>query len=83
MPPRAPYENMRATITECIRDLGLERGYPPTIREIGDRLGIAYSTVMYWIRHLENEGVVLRDPGIARSVRLAVTQEVSHVPAPE
>ena len=39
-----------------------ERGYPPSIREIGDRVGISSTSVVdYNLRVLERDGYIRRD----------------------
>src|SRR5438270_8775294 len=48
-----------------------ERGYPPSIREIGDRVGISSTSVVdYNLRVLEREGRIRRDREVSRGLEL-------------
>ena len=54
-------------VTEHIR----EHGFPPTLREIGGRLGIKSTNgVSDHLRALEKKGCVDRDPLLARGIRV-------------
>ncbi len=58
-------------ILEVIRRAVRERGFPPSIREIGQRVGLASSaTVHNHLRHLEEKGFIRRDPSRPRSIEL-------------
>ena len=47
-------------------------GYPPSFRQIGDEFGIASPNgVNGHLRALERKGLIQRDPGIARGLRIA------------
>lgn len=49
-----------------------ERGYPPSIREIGGAVGIAStSAVKYQLERLERAGLIERDRGYSRGLRLS------------
>lgn len=48
-----------------------EHGYPPTIREIGAGVGISStSLVQRYLLALERDGLIKRQPAIARGIRL-------------
>src|SRR5256885_11264239 len=48
-----------------------ERGYPPSIREIGDRVGISSTSVVdYNLRVLERDGYIRRDREVSRGLGL-------------
>jgi len=48
-----------------------EAGYPPTVREIGDGVGISSTShVSYYLDKLENQDFIARDPGVSRGLRL-------------
>jgi repressor LexA len=48
-----------------------ERGYPPTVREIGDAVGLASpSTVHAHLANLERAGLLKRDPTKPRAIEL-------------
>jgi repressor LexA len=60
---------------EILRFIGRftgERGYPPTIREIGEAVGISSTSVVnYNLNKLEKESHIVRDLKVSRGVRLA------------
>ena len=48
-----------------------ERGYPPSIREIGDRVGISSTSVVdYNLKVLERDGYIRRDREVSRGLEL-------------
>jgi repressor LexA len=48
-----------------------ERGYPPSIREVGDRVGISSTSVVdYNLRVLERDGYIRRDREVSRGLEL-------------
>ncbi|WP_436838511.1 transcriptional repressor LexA [Nocardia nova] len=54
---------------EVIRTSVNERGYPPSIREIGDAVGLtSTSSVAHQLRALERKGYLRRDPNRPRAV---------------
>lgn len=56
-------------ILEQIRTSVNERGYPPSIREIGDAVGLtSTSSVAHQMRTLERKGYLRRDPNRPRAV---------------
>lgn len=56
---------------EFIRGKMLERGYGPTVREIGAHFGIrSPNGVMCHLRALERKGVIQREPNMSRAIRL-------------
>jgi repressor LexA len=57
------------TILEVIRSSVTNRGYPPSIREIGDAVGLtSTSSVAHQLRTLERKGYLRRDPNRPRAV---------------
>lgn len=57
------------TILEVIRASVTSRGYPPSIREIGDAVGLnSTSSVAHQLRTLERKGYLRRDPNRPRAV---------------
>lgn len=81
--PTPPELTRRQTeILECIRRGVSERGYPPSIREIGERVGLSSSsTVHAYLRQLEERGLIRRDPARPRCIELlASTLEGTAVP---
>ncbi len=58
-------------IIKFIEDYVDERGYPPSIREIGDRVGISSTSVVdYNLKVLEREGRIRRDREVSRGLEL-------------
>ena len=55
-------------IAQCIRD----QGYPPSVREIGDAVGLkSPSTVHFHLKHLEELGIIVKGSGKGRAITLA------------
>jgi repressor LexA len=68
MEDRAPTER-QARILEVIRDFTRDRGYPPSVREIGERVGLSSSsTVQSHLKSLEKRGLIHRDPTKPRAL---------------
>jgi repressor LexA len=56
-------------ILEVIRESVATRGYPPSIREIGERVGLASpSNVHSHLAQLEEKGLITRDPAKPRAI---------------
>ena len=68
-------------IARTIRD----QGYPPSVREIGEAVGLkSPSTVHFHLKHMEEAGVLVKGAGKGRAIALAGGQETTKpVPAPE
>ncbi len=65
-------------INECVQT----KGYPPTVREIGQAVGLkSSSTVFAYLLKLEKEGYIRRDPSKTRAIIL--NSEHSTSPSPE
>jgi repressor LexA len=59
-------------ILNFVREYQYENGYPPSIREIGEKTGISSTSVVnYYLDQLEKRGLIERDRKISRGVRLA------------
>ena len=66
------------TILEVIRSSVTNRGYPPSIREIGDAVGLtSTSSVAHQLRTLERKGYLRRDPNRPRAVDVRGTDETT------
>jgi repressor LexA len=69
---KAPGSTLTArqrTILDVIRASVTNRGYPPSIREIGDAVGLtSTSSVAHQLRTLERKGYLRRDPNRPRAV---------------
>lgn len=56
-------------VLTCIHDTVRERGYPPSIREIGDAVGLqSTSSVAHQLKVLERKGFLTRVPNEPRAV---------------
>ena len=54
-----------------LRDAIEQRGYPPSIREIGELVGLASSScVAHQLRVLEEKGFIKRDPNRPRALEV-------------
>lgn len=61
----------QAQILDYIRKVTRERNYPPSVREIGEAVGLSSSsTVHNHLNHLERRGLIRRDPSKSRTVQL-------------
>jgi len=65
--PHLPGHQRRRAIRRFIRGFVREHGYPPTLREIGEAIGLAVSTVSYHLSILEADGFLSRGPGRPRT----------------
>ena len=58
-------------VLACIRESFASRGYPPSMREIGDSVGLASpSSVKHQLQVLERKGFLRRDPNRPRAMEL-------------
>ena len=68
MNDRATTDRQRR-ILDTIRQFTEERGYPPSVREIGERVGLSSSsTVQSHLKTLERRGLIRRDPTKPRAL---------------
>jgi repressor LexA len=64
-----PLTARQAAILDSIRHSVEERGYPPTLREIGHAVGlISPSSVAYQLGELERMGYLRKDPDRPRAL---------------
>ena len=69
------------TILDVIRASVTSRGYPPSIREIGDAVGLtSTSSVAHQLRTLERKGYIRRDPNRPRAVDVRSSDDGSRPP---
>src|SRR5205823_7143661 len=69
--PTKKLSDRQKNILKYIEDYVDERGYPPSIREIGDKVGISSTSVVdYNLRVLEREGRIRRDREVSRGLEL-------------
>ena len=61
----------RKEILDCISESVAERGYPPSVREIGETVGLtSSSTVHAHLAVLQREGYLRRDPSKPRAIEV-------------
>jgi repressor LexA len=69
---RHPVTERQRAILEFLHEYVDEHGYPPTVREIGEAVGLrSPSTVHAHLAQLERDGVLKRDPTKPRAIELA------------
>ncbi len=65
-------------ILETIRSAVQERGYPPSMREIGEAVGLtSTSSVKHQLQALEAKGVLRRDPNLPRAIDISMPGEAA------
>jgi repressor LexA len=65
-------------ILEVIRDALVDRGYPPSIREIADRVGLASSSsAAHQLKVLQAKGFLFRDPHRPRALEVRLPTSMS------
>jgi repressor LexA len=66
-------EQTAATLSFIV-DFTKERGYPPSVREIGKKIGVSSSSTIHkFIRQCVDEGYIDLDERIPRSIRVSKT----------
>src|SRR5437870_231224 len=71
MPTSKKLSERQKNILKYIEVYVDERGYPPSIREIGDRVGISSTSVVdYNLKVLERDGYIRRDREVSRGLEL-------------
>ncbi|MBA3021166.1 transcriptional repressor LexA [Propionicimonas sp.] len=68
-------------ILEVIRDALADRGYPPSIREIADRVGLASSSsAAHQLKVLQAKGYLFRDPHRPRALEVRLPESMAPAP---
>jgi len=58
-------------IFDYIRDVVMSRGFPPSVREIVDSVGLkSTASVHYQLKKLEEKGYIRRDPSLPRAMEI-------------
>ena len=66
-----PLTSREEAIMECIRNNVRAKGYPPSVREIGEAVGLkSSSTVHGYLKRLEDKGYIKRDPTKPRALEM-------------
>src|SRR3569833_3647062 len=87
--PDGPYDETGLTarqrkVLEVIRDSVQRRGYPPSMREIGESVGLtSTSSVSHQLRALQRKGFLLRAPTRPRAVVVRMPGSPAVQSAPE
>ncbi|MBS4211733.1 MULTISPECIES: transcriptional repressor LexA [Neobacillus] len=57
------------------------KGYPPSVREIGEAVGLASSSTVHGhLARLESKGLIRRDPTKPRAIEILEADEAAHIP---
>jgi repressor LexA len=68
-----PATERQRRILQVIGEFTSERGYPPSVREIGERVGLSSSSTIHaHLKALEKRGLISRDPTKPRALRSEV-----------
>lgn len=63
--------NRQKAILDCIKENVREKGYPPSVREIGEAVGLASSSTVHGhLARLEKKGLIRRDPTKPRAIEI-------------
>ena len=78
-----PISERQHAILDFIRQHILDRGYPPTVREIGEAVRLSSSsTVHAHLKALEERGLIQRDAVLTRAIKLTEDIAPASVSAP-
>ncbi|HEX4014204.1 MAG TPA: transcriptional repressor LexA [Candidatus Cybelea sp.] len=73
-PSEKPATERQRSILDVIRAFTAEQGYPPSVREIGERVGLSSSSTIHaHLKALERRGMISRDPTKPRAMRSGAT----------
>lgn len=68
-------------ILEFIKDEVKLKGYPPSVREIGEAVGLASSSTVHGhLARLESKGLIRRDPTKPRAIEILEMDDTSNIP---
>jgi repressor LexA len=74
-----PLTDRQTKILDYIRYVTRVRNYPPSVREIGEAVGLSSSsTVHNHLNQLERRGLIRRDPSKSRTVQLVQDAELDN-----
>ncbi len=80
MKSKGPISPREEEILSFIARYCQERGYPPTVREIGKAVGLHSScSVHYHLRRLEEKGLIRRKPAKPRAIELVLVNDENTV----
>jgi repressor LexA len=68
-------------ILDFIKSEVKSKGYPPSVREIGEAVGLASSSTVHGhLARLESKGLIRRDPTKPRAIEILEVDVASHIP---
>lgn len=68
-------------ILDFIKDEVRTKGYPPSVREIGEAVGLASSSTVHGhLSRLESKGLIRRDPTKPRAIEILDQSETHNIP---
>ncbi len=68
-------------ILNFIKEEVHQKGYPPSVREIGEAVGLASSSTVHGhLARLEKKGLIRRDPTKPRAIEVLGTQSAQDIP---
>ena len=68
-------------ILDFIKGEVKSKGYPPSVREIGEAVGLASSSTVHGhLARLESKGLIRRDPTKPRAIEILDVDENAHIP---
>jgi repressor LexA len=75
--------NRQQAILDFIKNEVRDKGYPPSVREIGEAVGLASSSTVHGhLDRLEKKGLIRRDPTKPRAIEILDDEDVSMLPFP-
>ncbi|MFD6440720.1 transcriptional repressor LexA [Peribacillus sp. NPDC060186] len=68
-------------ILDFIKEEVRQKGYPPSVREIGEAVGLASSSTVHGhLSRLESKGLIRRDPTKPRAIEILNIEEANTIP---
>ncbi|MCM3676281.1 MULTISPECIES: transcriptional repressor LexA [Peribacillus] len=68
-------------ILDFIKEEVRQKGYPPSVREIGEAVGLASSSTVHGhLSRLESKGLIRRDPTKPRAIEIMNSEEANSIP---
>jgi repressor LexA len=78
--PMSKISSRQLAILEFIRSEVRSKGYPPSVREIGEAVGLASSSTVHGhLDRLEKKGLIRRDPTKPRAIELLGQEDSENV----
>ncbi|WP_407271492.1 transcriptional repressor LexA [Radiobacillus sp. PE A8.2] len=76
--------NRQQAILEYIKEQVVDKGYPPSVREIGEAVGLASSSTVHGhLSRLEKKGYIRRDPTKPRAIEVLNLEGTDSIPKGE